>query len=97
MSTAGNQHQPGSQPLGNSRQEKFCQNLATGMKQSEAYRLSGYSSNLDSSNANAARLIAIDSVRERAHLLKQVAASEAVLYNNPVQQSSTQSKYQKAP
>jgi hypothetical protein len=50
--------------LRNHRREMFAQLVALGtMSQSEAYRKAGY--NPDGANANAARLIAIDSVQAR--------------------------------
>jgi len=61
-------------PLKNVRRERFCLALAEGMSQAAAYRRAGYKESA-SSNANAARLIAIDSVAARAGELKAEAAT----------------------
>jgi hypothetical protein len=63
-------------PLKNARRERFCLALAEGMSQAAAYVRAGYKETA-SSNANAARLIAIDSVAARLAELKAEAAANS--------------------
>jgi len=61
-------------PLKNNRRERFCLALAEGVSQAAAYQKAGYKQTA-SCAANAARLIAIDSVKARVAELKAEAAA----------------------
>ena len=63
----------GSEPLENTRREKFCQHYAKGMSLVDAYAEAGYRP----SRANSARLIANDSVRARVRYLQGQGAKKA--------------------
>src|SRR5438094_524423 len=55
-------------PLEDARRERFCQFVASGLSQAEAYRQAGYSEN--GANGNAAALIANHSVSARVAALR---------------------------
>jgi phage terminase small subunit len=63
-------------PLRNSRRERFCLAIMEGMTQADAYLKAGFK-NSNSCRANAARLIATDSVRNRIGELKAEAAASS--------------------
>src|SRR5262249_22036423 len=63
-------------PLKNVRRERFCLALAEGLSQAAAYQRAGYKQTA-SCAANAARLIAIDSVKVRLAELKAEAAASS--------------------
>lgn len=67
----------GSQPLANSRHERFACELAKGASQSQAYRLAGYEAG--DANANGSRLTANDSIQQRVLWLKKKAATGDIL------------------
>jgi len=67
-----------SEPLKNIRHERFCLALAEGMSQAGAYQHAGFKETA-SARANAARLIAKDSIRNRlAYLQAQMARSTEI-------------------
>ena len=63
--------------LDNQQHELFCQKVAEGMNQTDAYEAAGYKGSRKSLKDNAARLIAIDSIAARIGELRQTAAVEA--------------------
>ena len=68
-------------PLNNARHEKFCQNLATGMSQADAYLEAGFKSHdANSARFDASRLLATSgNVASRVRWLKQQAADNAIM------------------
>jgi phage terminase small subunit len=64
-----------SKPL-NSRQERFCEFVAAGMNQTEAYIKAGFKTTKDAARANAARMIANDNISRRINELR--AATEDI-------------------
>ena len=62
-------------------QEKFCQNLLSGMTQREAYIQAGYSQNqaIESIDCNASQLAADTKILHRITELRNMAATPAVL------------------
>ncbi len=60
----------------NSRQERFCEFIAAGMNQTEAYLKAGFKSTQDAARANAARMITNDNIFQRIKELR--AASEDI-------------------
>jgi phage terminase small subunit len=66
-------------PLKNARHERFCQELAKGKSQSEAYKLAGYNSTGNAAEVAAARLVRNVQVSARLGQLKQAAAERTVV------------------
>lgn len=60
------------------RQETFAHLVASGIPQAHAYVRAGYSSDPDGARANAARLIALDSVSELIDFIRQEKLSQHV-------------------
>jgi hypothetical protein len=63
--------------LDNQQHELFCQKVAEGMSQADAYEAAGYKGSRKSLTDNAARLIANDSIAARIAELRANAAQEA--------------------
>ena len=63
--------------LDNQQHELFCQKIAEGMSQTDAYEAAGYKGSRKSLTDNAARLIANDSIAARIAELRASAAQEA--------------------
>lgn len=75
-----------SEPLRNTRHERFCLNLAEGLDQTSAYLQAGYKQTA-SATANAARLITIDTVKSRlAHLQAMAAKSTEITIESIVRE-----------
>ena len=67
----------GSQPLANSRHERFACELAKGASGSQAYRLAGYEGG--DANAKGSRLAANGSIQQRVIWLKRQSATGDIL------------------
>lgn len=65
------------QPLANARHERFAQLVVSGLPQSRAYIEAGYHGSESAARANAARLIATDSVASRVAELRAPAVAIA--------------------
>jgi hypothetical protein len=63
--------------LDNQQHELFCQKIAEGMSQTDAYEAAGYKGSRKSLQDNAARLIGNDRVQARIAELRQTAAAKA--------------------
>jgi phage terminase small subunit len=62
----------------NSRQERFCEFIATGECQTEAYIKAGFKTTKEAARGNAARLIAKDSISRRISELRKPVTRKAL-------------------
>ena len=69
----------GAEPLANARHEAFCQALAKGKNQTEAYIEAGYRATGEAATVNASKLLTNAKVIERVLFLKGQAASNTLV------------------
>ena len=64
--------------LENKRHEKFCQNIAKGLSQTEAYEKAGYKSKGKTAGNHASRLVENGSIKSRIAELSEKVESKAI-------------------